>query len=150
MKKFSFRLARVARVRQIERERAEADHARARAQEAAVQARIQRLREQAEAEANGIKVGNVSHVSDVRATAFRASLRARAAEIAMVDLAQASAATAERAEALVTATRKVDALAKLEGRHREQWAAEVRREEAVFLDDIATTRAARPDEGELR
>lgn len=150
MKKFSFRLDRVARVRQIERERAEAEHARARAEEAAVQARIRRLREQAAAEANGIAVGNVSSVVDVRATAFRASLRARAAEIAMVDLAQASQVTAERAEALLVATRKVDALGKLEGRHREHWAAEARREEAAFLDDIATTRAARAPEGELR
>lgn len=148
MKKFSFRLARVARVRAIERDRARAEWAAAKAQQVDAEVRLQNLRDEAAADANGMGVGQVMSTADIRAAAFRASLRARAAEMAMVDLARASEATAEKADALLSATRKVDALGKLEERHREDWGLEVRREEALVLDDIATTRAARTPQGE--
>lgn len=150
MKKFSFRLARVARVRQIQRDQAQAEFMRARAAQQAVEARIADLRAQAAADANGMTVGAVRSPADIRAAAFRASLRARAAEMAMVDLARAGEEALARAEDLTAASRKVDALGKLRERHHEDWALDVRREEALVLDDIATTRAARRPGGDGR
>ncbi|WP_108664220.1 flagellar FliJ family protein [Euzebya rosea] len=147
MKRFAFRLSRVQRVREIERDRARGEWARARAQQTAAEQQLQTLRADAAAEANGLGTGTVMTTADVRAAAFRASLRARAAEMATMELARAREATEARAAELLAANTAVDALDKLEQRHRETWEADARRHEAAVLDDVATTRSARVPEG---
>lgn len=147
MKRFSFRLDRVARVREIERDRARASWAAARAEQVEAEQRLQDMRAAAEAESVGIRVGAQQATSDLRALAFRASLRARAAEIAVHDLTTAGAAAEARAEDLLVAARRLDALERLRVRQVEAHDLEVRREEAAVLDDLATTRAGRPTGG---
>lgn len=147
MKRFAFRLGRVARVREIERDRARAAWAEARASQTAAEQRLDEVRQAAEAESVGIRVGASQATSDVRALAFRASLRARAAEIALHDLTVAGEQADARAEELLVAARRLDALEKLRTRQRETHDLEVRRAEAAMLDDLATIRAGRPSGG---
>ena len=148
MKRFAFRLSRVQRVREIERDRARGEWARARAEQTAVEQQLDKLRADAAAEANGLGPGTVMTTADVRAAAFRASLRARAAEMATLELAQAQQVTDARTAELLAATTAVDALDKLEQRHREAWETDARRHDAAVLDDVATTRSARVTGGQ--
>lgn len=140
MKRFAFRLDRVARVREIERDRARGEWAAARHHQAQVQQRLDTVREAARAEAVGLIAGQQL---DVRATAFRAGLRAQAVQISTSDLQAAQATTAEAGQVLQAAARRVDALDRLRTTKHEEWRIEHNRDEAKSLDDIATTRAAR-------
>jgi flagellar export protein FliJ len=142
MRRFTFRLERVARIRQIEQDAAQADWVRATAAQTAVEQRIEQLREAARAEAAGIAVGQVRWADEVRATAWRADLRAQAIQVAVGDLARAQAQTRQAAEALLQASRKVDALERLRDRQREDWTVEATRDVAKALDDVTGTRAA--------
>lgn len=142
MKRWSFRLERVARIRQIERDRAHGDWVRSMSQQRLIEQRIADLRDAARAEANGIAVGQIRTIEEVRAGAFRAGLRAQAAELAVTDLTAAEAATAQAAATLLQASRKVDVLAKLETRQREEWQVAADREQTLVADDLSSTRAA--------
>ncbi|WP_370327639.1 hypothetical protein [Euzebya sp.] len=145
MKRFAFRLDRVARVREIERDRARGTWVQARAEEVRITERLADLRTAAEAQAAGY--GDVATQPDLRAAAFRAGLRAQAVEVAVTELRDASAVTAEAAGVLHVAQRRVDALGRLEARKREEWTEESRRAETLELDDLSTTRAGRTPMG---
>lgn len=140
MKRFAFRLDRVARVRVIERDRARGEWAAARHRQAEVQLRLDTVREAARAEAVGQVAGQRL---DVRATAFRAGLRAQAVQISTQDLQQAQTVTHETGQVLRDAARRVDALDRLRATKHEEWRIATGRDQAKALDDIATTRAAR-------
>lgn len=142
MRRFAFRLDRIARIRQIERDRARGEWVAAAGAQAAVERRLAEVRRAAQAEAAGIVVGRQTGPAEVRATAFRAGLRAQVARLAAADLVVAAEITMQRAAALQAADRSVRGLARLEDRSREQWRAEVQREEAQVTDDVAGTRAA--------
>ena len=142
MRRFAFRLERVARIRQIERDRARGEWVAAAGAQAAVERRLAEVRQAAQAEAAGIVVGRQAGPDEVRATAFRAGLRAQVAQLAAADLVVAAEITMQRATALQEADRSVRGLERLEDRSREQWRAEVQREEGLTADDVAGTRAA--------
>ncbi len=144
MKRFVYRLDRVARVRRVEQDRAQGEWAAARARQQAVEGRLQAVRDAATAEATGMRVGNGGDVTSLRATAFRAGLRAQAVVHAQEELVGARSTTDQAGLALREAARKVDALARLERHKREEWLQEHKREEARMTDDIVSTRAAIP------
>jgi flagellar export protein FliJ len=140
VRRFAFRLDRVARVREVERDRAQAQWAVARRRRDEVAARLDGLREAARAEAVGLVPGRPA---DLRAVAFRATLRAQAVELGAAELQTATAAAEDAGAALRSAAQRVEALDRLRDAQRESWQVAARRDEAAVLDDVATTRAAR-------
>lgn len=142
MRRWTFRLERVARIRQIERDRAHGEWVMARAGQQTIEHQLERMRQAARAEAAGLAVGQVRDATAVRAAAFRAGLRAQAAQLAVAQLATAAAATDQAATVLLEASRKVDVLAKLEQRQHEEWQSATAREETKTADDMSGTRAA--------
>ena len=141
MKRFHFRLERVVRVREIERDRARGDWAAAQAQQTAIQTRVEQVREAASAESAGMLLGGGGDATSLRAAAFRSGLRAQALVQARAELVDAQQVTEQTAVVLRDAAQRVDALGRLERRQREEWQLDVRRDEAKEMDDIATTRA---------
>ena len=145
MRRFEFRLQRVARVREIERDRARGDLATARQAQAAVEQRLEAARTAARAEPVGLAADGPI---DLRAAAFRAGLRAQAVTIAVGDLTVAAEAVDAATARLQDAARRLDALDRLRASQHQAWLLAARRHEARVLDDVATTRAARRDREE--
>lgn len=143
MKRFSFRLQRVLRVREIQQSQARGEWAQARAEQSAHEARLDDLRAAATAESTGIVVGSQHGQDATTALALRASLRARAVQIGTADVAAAAQVTAERAAELQAAARRVQTLERLSERQRLLWEVESKRWQTRVLDDIAGQRAVR-------
>ena len=141
MKRFSFRLERVLKVRQLQQQQARGQWALARAEQTAVEQRLQEMRAAAGAASTGMTPGSTFSHDGIQALALRASLRAQSVQHATADLAAAADLTSQRVAQLRSAAREVDVLDRLEDRQHEVWQIEARREETKQLDDIAGQRA---------
>lgn len=143
MRRFSFRLQRVLKVREIQQQQARGAWARARTNQTAHEQRLAEIRDHASADATGIQVGATMDRTAARTVALRSTLRATAVSMARADLDAAAEVTAERAVELQQAAREVRTLERLSARQRQAWATTARRAETRELDDIAGQRAER-------
>ncbi|WP_192841602.1 flagellar FliJ family protein [Arthrobacter sp. ERGS1:01] len=139
----SFRLAGLLRFRQAQEEQAAAALARANARRRDQAARVSNVR----AALDGAAVDAGS------STALRASAAARASSRSMLVELTALSATADdaaqaAAQELVAAKKKAVSLEKLAERHRHEHQGELLREDQLFLDELATTRAGTAVTGE--
>lgn len=141
MKKFNFRMERVARVRAITRDQAKADWARAQGAELAARQDLDAFRQAASAEALGLVAGATFARTSFASLTARAQARAHAVTNASQALDHKVAATQAANEFLIEKQREVDAIDKLREAARERWHEETRIEEAKNTDDLVGTRA---------
>lgn len=141
MRKFNFRMERVARVREIARDQAKADWARAQGAETAARQTLDQFRQAATAEAIGLVAGASFERASFSTMTARAQSRAHAVTQASQSLDHKVAATQSANEFLIEKQREVDAIEKLRVAARERWQEETRLEEAKNTDDLVGTRA---------
>lgn len=141
MRKFNFRMERVARVREIARDQAKADWARAQGAEAQARLALDQFRQAASAEAVGMTAGAIFADRSFAQITARAQARAAAVTTASQSLDQKSAATEVANAFLIEKQREVDAIEKLRVSAKERWYEETRIEEAKAIDDLVGTRA---------
>lgn len=132
----SFRLAGLLRFRQAQEDQAAAELARANGRRKEQQEKVSRVRD--------TLAGVPSHPGS--ATALRASAAARSSARSMLlELEALTVATEEAAQAaqqeLLAAKKSAASLGKLDERHEADRQTEQLREEQVFLDELAGTRA---------
>jgi flagellar export protein FliJ len=140
MKRYSFRLAQVLRVRTIELDRAVGEIARARIELAAAVERTA-AREQSYRELSHRPLGTTADELRTRREhqrlATEAVFKARGAERLQEQVVEARLAD------WADADRKVRLLEQLDERHRDRHASEVLAEEQLELDDLVTSRHGR-------
>jgi flagellar export protein FliJ len=142
MKQFKFRLASVLRIRHIQEDLARARllHANVAAREAerVVDARHTRYLDLA-------RPAGLQHAPDFARTLFALDSAAGAIDVARDQQVEALAHVAERRAEWSEASMRVDALERLEERHRAEHNIEVRRDEDRVTDDLIVSRYARED-----
>ncbi|WP_336250251.1 hypothetical protein [Stomatohabitans albus] len=141
MRKFNFRMERVARVRAIARDQAKAEWAQAQGAEVEAQQSLDQFRQAATAEAIGVVPGATFANHAFTGMTMRAQSRAMAVTAASQTLAQRQQATQAANDRLIERQRQVDAIEKLRVAARERWQEENRLEEAKTNDDLVGTRA---------
>lgn len=139
MKRYSFPLAGVARVRRIERDRAA--FAAAEAARAAARAELELEAERTRYSQSMVPSG-VRTVDEHLAARFTQELAAERVQVAGQRAASAALALTASRAALAGAVANVRALEELEARQRADHALEQRREEAKIVDDLVNTSAA--------
>lgn len=144
MKKYTFSLAKVLRVRRIEEERAAAQLAAARAAAAAAAAKEAGA---AHALASRCARGGLQPAVSFLAWAETAMLAGEALSDARADVQAASEDVEDRRQEWSSAATRVSALEHLDERGRNTHEIERRREETKTTDDIVTTRR-RTDQGD--
>jgi flagellar export protein FliJ len=140
MKKFTFRLESVLRVRRIQEDQARARlltaNAAARHAEQVVDARVQRYRDMA-------RPDGLQAEPEFARTWFHLDAAAGAIDVAREQHVEAMAAVAERRAEWTDASMRVAALERLEARQRAEHAIERQREDDRLTDDLVVSRYAR-------
>ena len=146
MKRYTFSLAKVLRVRRIEEEQAAAQLAAARAAAAAAAAKEAGA---AHALASRCARGGLQPAVSFLAWAETAMLAGEALSDARADVQAADAEVEDRRQEWSSAAARVSALEHLDERGREAHQLERRRDETKTNDDIVTVRSGsrRPDQG---
>ena len=138
MKRYSFRMAKVLRVREIQEDAARAGVAVARTAEQRAQVALEQSRDHYAAL---VLDGSAQSAAAFLGLRERASHRATAVNLADGNRRIAADATAEAITAWHEANRRVDALERLDSRRREEYGIEFRRFEDAAVDELVVSRA---------
>lgn len=138
MKKFSFELEKVLEYRNFEKQEAEAELAKALAEEARIKENLEMIAQQFVV--SNQSVNSTSSFDDIIAQSRYKNLLNYQKEELLKELAQANIITEEKRSILQECMKKTIALEKLKERKKEEWKDAADYEEAEAIDETAVTK----------
>lgn len=138
MKRYQFRMEQVLRVRRLQEDAAKAGVAVARQAERTAETAVEAATDHYRRLATAPSAGSTTDFLGLR---DRVSLRATGLRMAEGSLHTAVVATAQAVDGWRLSHQRVEALERLDGRRREEYAIELRRFEDTTVDEIVVARA---------